>query len=476
MKKSIKFPLFIFAFIILGGNLYSNTLVRKDEIKYTISIAENNPKLARVEVSFVPKDEILYMNPGGSALPKRWATFVRNLKVLDEKGNAVSVEELPDARWKLNLPQMRRVNLSYEIRLDHEEYKWPGGIDGVAFARDWGVFYTGRTLLILNGESWKDIDIEFRVPDNWKVTTPWQPVKNKHNSFKASNMAQLGDSMIFAGTHEELSLKRNGFELVFALGGEDIVSQKAEFGKLAEGVLDYYIDLMGGVPNPPPDNKFTKSVVIINSSGATDGEVIGNNISILVEKDGDKMSQLFSRLIFAHEFFHLWNGKSFRPSTDNAEWFKEGFTNYYTLKALHHVGFLTDESYLNVLNSLFYQRYSQDDGVGKISMTRGEEKHDHWGLIYGGGMFAGIAQDMMIRKATNNRKSLNDLMRDLFKKYGGSEKEYDVKELQQRMSELSGTDQTSFFNEYILGTGKLPITDFFEIAGLDSKIENGNLV
>ena len=86
------------------------------------------------------------MSPGGIQLPKRWATFVQNLKVLDENGNSVPVEELPDAKWKMHLPQKRKVILSYEIKLDHESYTWPGGIDGVAFARDWGVFYSGRTF------------------------------------------------------------------------------------------------------------------------------------------------------------------------------------------------------------------------------------------------------------------------------------------------------------------------------------------
>lgn len=447
-----------------------------DNISYSIMIEKGNSKLAKVKVSFVPKDDVLYMSPGGTQLPKRWATFVRNLKVADEKGNSVSVEELPDAKWKMNLPQKQRVILSYEIMLDHENYKWSGGIDGVAFAADWGVFYSGRTLLIFNGENRQNIKINFTLPESWKVTTPWKPEKNEKNSFRANNMSELANSLIFAGTHEELSFKRKDFELVFALGGDEVITQKEEFKNLAEGVLDYYIDLMGGIPNPPPDNKFKKAVVIINSSDTTDGEVIGNNISILVSKDGDKTSKLFSRFIFAHEFFHLWNGKSFVPATDETEWFKEGFTNYYTFKALHHVGFLTDESFLEVLNSLFYQRYKNDDGVGKISLTKGEEKHYHWGLIYGGGMFVGIAQDLMIRKATNNRKSLDDLIKYLFKKYGGSNKEYNLREIQQKMSEVSGADQTGFFNDYIFGIKQLPITDYFEIAGLNAKVENGNLI
>lgn len=469
--------IFVSIIIFLAGLV--SAAENKDQtgnISYSITIDKDNPKLAEVKVSFVPQDDILYMSAGGDQLPKRWAAFVRNLKIADAKGNPVPVEELPDAKWKINLLQKQKVILSYEIKLDHENYEWSGGIDGVAFARDWGVFYSGRTLLIFNGESRKNINVNFTLPENWKVTTPWESLKNKANSFRVNNMTELANSLIFAGTHEEISVKRKDFELVFALGGDEIISQKADFKKLAEGVLDYYIALMGGVPNPAPDNKFKKAVVIINSSGATDGEVIGNNISILVEKGGDKTSKMFSRFIFAHEFFHLWNGKSFSPANDETEWFKEGFTNYYTLKALHHVGFLTDESFLEVLNSLFYRRYKNDDGVGKIALTRGEEKHDHWGLIYGGGMFVGIAQDLVIRKATNNRKSLDDLMKYLFKKYGGSNREYDLKEIRQKMSESSGADQTDFFNDYITGTKPLPVTGYFEIAGLDAKIENGNLI
>ena len=282
-------------------------------------------------------------------------------------------------------------------------------------------------------------------------------------------------SMLFAGTHEEISFKRDDFELVFALGGEEIIAQKEEFKNLAEGVLDYYIALMGGIPNPSPDNKFNKSIVIINSSTLTDGEQIGNNISMLIEKNGDNMSQMIARFMFAHEFFHLWNGKSFRPNSNDSEWFKEGFTNYYTLKSLHHVGFIDDSSYLKILNSLFFQRYTNDDGVGKLSMTMGEEKHDHWGLIYGGGLFVGISQDMIIREATDNKKSVDDLMRGLFQKYGGTDNGYSLNELRESLSKLSGIDQTEFFNNYVIGTARIPIDAFLSMAGLDSKIEDGAL-
>jgi predicted metalloprotease with PDZ domain len=446
-----------------------------DTIAYTVTIDKSNHKFARVSMTFSPKNDTLYMAQGANQLPNRWATFVHNLEVIGVKGNDISVEELSDAQWKLQSSLHEQITVNYEVRLDHEEHSWSGGIDGAAYATDWGVFYTGRSLFILNGDEWKNITIDFIMPSNWHITTPFEAAKNTKDSFVVNNQTALRESMIFAGTHEEISFKRDDFELIFALGGAEIIAQKEEFKNLAEGVLDYYIELMGGIPNPPRDNKFKKSIVIINTSTLTDGEVIGNNISMVIDKNGGQMSTMISRFLFAHEFFHLWNGKSFWPSSDETEWFKEGFTNYYTLKALHHIGFLDDSSYLDILNSFFYQRYNADSGIGKMSMTNGAEKHNHWGLIYGGGLFVAISQDMIIRKVSNNKKSVDDLMKGLFQKYGGTNAGYSLDELRESLSELSGKDQSEFFNSYVNGAVRIPIDTYLSMASLEAKIEDGAL-
>jgi predicted metalloprotease with PDZ domain len=446
------------------------------ETSYSISFDEDNIKLAKIKLTFTPDDGLLYMGPGANQLPKRWATFVNNLKATNSKGKPIIIEELPGAIWKISPPLQESIILTYEVKLDHEEHDWSGGIDGVAYATDWGVFYSGRSLFIMNGEQRNNINVDFNLPPQWKVTTPWQVKKDNKTAFPVNNLSELTESLIFAGRHEEISIIRDDFELVFALGGDDIIAQKDDFEGLAAGVLDYYIELMGGIPNPPPSNKFNKAVVIINSHATTDGEVIGNSISILIEKDGDQMSKIISRFIFAHEFFHLWNGKSFSPVNEEMEWFKEGFTNYYTLKSLYHVGFLNNDSYFDILNNLFFQRYNNDDGIGKLSMTMGSKKHDHWGLIYSGGLFVSIAQDIIIRKASNNKKSIDDVMRGLFSKYGGTDKNYTIEELRKSMSELSGIDQSDFFNTFVSGNDRIPIAEYLSSAGLDAKIDDGQLI
>jgi predicted metalloprotease with PDZ domain len=186
------------------------------------------------------------------------------------------------------------------------------------------------------------------------------------------------------------------------------------------------------------------------------------------------MSEVIARFIFAHEFFHLWNGKSFTPYADDTEWFKEGFTNYYTLKALHHIGYLNDDSYLELLANFFYQKYDSDDGVGSLSMTDGALKHDHWGLIYSGGMFVAIAQDMQIRSSSKNQNSLDELMRFMFDNY--SDNGYDIGDIERELDKLNTVSQEDFFERYILGTERIPLSQYLELANIETVQEDGQTI
>ncbi len=457
-----------------GATLIANP-ENNNQIIYTISIDSSAIRVVDVTVSFFPKDSMLYMTNGANQLPKRWATFVEDIRTLDALGNEVEINELPDARWELAASSQERITLTYRVKLDHDQYTWGGGLDGVAYVTEWGVFCSGRALLILNGTEWEDIQVRFDVPAQWTVTTPWEATDKKKNDFRPQNQRDLIESLMFMGTHEELTFKRGSFELTFALGGTGVIAEKEEYRNLAAGVMDYYIRLMGAPPAPGPENNFRRSLVIINESSVTDGEVIGNNISILVEADGDGMSKVLSKFIFAHEFFHLWNGKSFVPEDDQTEWFKEGFTNYYTLKALYQLGFLKEESYFQALNNIMFKRYDTDNGLGRISMIQGSEKHDHWGLIYAGGLFVAIAQDMIIRQETNNAKSIDDGMRHLFKKYGGTNESYGLDELQEIFSNLAGKSQDKFFSEHILGTMRIPIEQYLSMTSFNAVVKDGNL-
>lgn len=441
---------------------------------YEISIPADDHRVAIVTASLTPVGREFYMFPGANQLPKRWATFVSDLKVLDESGQIVPATARDDGTWQLSSMPQGRVTLSYRVRLDHENHTWSAGVDGAAYWREWGVFYTARSLFVVNGDERENIAVRFSLPDHWRVTAPWEKQDGNSYHFAVPNHDVLATSMFFAGTHKEISVRQGPFELLLALGGEEIQAQADEFAGMAGGVLDYYVDLMGDVPRLQAEDATGTPVVIINQAETTDGEAIGNNISLLLQPAGDPMAQQVARLIFAHEFFHLWNGKSFMPTGEDGEWFKEGFTNYYALKALHHIGDLNDESFLQVLAGLFYQRYVSDDAVGRESITNGQLKHEHWGLIYSGGLLVAIAQDLQIRSVTGNEKSIDDLMRFMFNEHTGNP--YDLTDIERALDELNNVSQADFFERYVRGVEQIPLSQYLDLAGIEALEEDGRTV
>lgn len=457
-----------FVFLLLIQYGYSQS--------YHINIQDQPSRKVMVTYEFKASDSILRMSGRGAfELEDRWATFVKDLRLIDKNGTKVPLVKNGRSSWTFNAPEGADLQLKYEILLEHEQHQWNGGVDGAAYQRDWGLFFTGRSLFVTSPNPEGALSVSFELPEDWKVSTSWENLNGSPILFTVPNNTQLTESLLFAGTHKEINIERKGFELVLALGGQSILDTTKDFEELAEGILNYYTKLFGGLPKPSADNPFKKVLVVINESNSTDGEVIGNHISILLEKDGDAMASMIARFIFVHEFFHLWNGKSFIPSNLECEWFKEGISNYYTLKALYQVGFLNDAAYFNVMNQFFYQRYSKDPGIGSITMSDGEQKHDHWGIIYSGGMFVGMAQDIMIREHHNNNKSLDDLMRRLYADYGGSDKRYTLNYLIDQFTAMTGKDQSGFFKAYVQGTERLPIDQQLGPFGLKVDMNDDQL-
>jgi hypothetical protein len=99
---------------------------------YKITVDEKQPKILHIKAKLALQNDSLYMHEDGAEqFPRRWAHFVRNLTAAGVTGNALGVEKLPDAKWKVKVPSDRQISLTYDVILDHETHTWPGGIDGV---------------------------------------------------------------------------------------------------------------------------------------------------------------------------------------------------------------------------------------------------------------------------------------------------------------------------------------------------------
>ena len=207
---------------------------------YLIRFDSEESKIVHVEANLTLEDDTLRMSDYGP-MPERWPDYVKNLEVRDDEGQVRAVEK-KEAKWIIaNAEPGAHIQLSYDLHIDHEEINWPGGIDGVAFVRTWGLMLSGRSLFVVNGSDKEDIKVQVELPDACQFSAPWNGVAGIPNTFVVKNHLQLQESLLFAGTHKEIIMPRGDFKLKFVLGGEEILAKEKEYVDTAEKVLDYYI-------------------------------------------------------------------------------------------------------------------------------------------------------------------------------------------------------------------------------------------
>ena len=132
--------------------------------------------------------------------------------------------------------------------------------------------------------------------------------------------------------------------------------------------------------------------------------------------------------ITAHEIFHAWNVKRLRPADmvpyryDRSEptvwlWVSEGITDYYADLAILRGGIINEQQFLGVTGDKMAKVADapptalEDASLSTwIHPTDGSQY-----IYYPKGSLAGFALDIMIRDASDNRHSLDDVMRELYR-------------------------------------------------------------
>ncbi len=179
--------------------------------------------------------------------------------------------------------------------------------------------------------------------------------------------------------------------------------------------------------------------------------------------------------VSSHELFHAWNIKNIRPknllpykyNTENyfrLGYVAEGVTTYYGDLFLKRSGYFSNEEFLKVL-STSYQRY-QHNGA-RFTMSIAQASFDTWVdgyvkgsphrkiSIYNEGMLFSLILDFKIRKATKNKKSLDDVLRTLYISFGKKNKGYEQKDMTQICEKISGLKLRGFFQKYIYNSSEL---------------------
>jgi len=190
----------------------------------------------------------------------------------------------------------------------------------------------------------------------------------------------------------------------------------------------------------------------------------------------------------SHEYFHTWNVKRIKPEAftpydldhenyTSLLWAFEGITSYYDDLMLVRAGLITRDAYLELLGRTMTQ---VQRGSGRRKQSVAESSFDAWTKFYrqdenapnaivsyySKGSLVALCLDLLVRQHSKGRRSLDHVMRALWKRYGRKLVGVPEGGIQHVAEQVSGANLDRFFQSAVYGTADLPLSRLLKQVGV----------
>jgi predicted metalloprotease with PDZ domain len=359
-----------------------------------------------------------------------------------------------------------------------------------------------EVLLYLPDRRAEDVAVRFDdVPASWRAIAelpapvfflmPNPSANTVPNSFAAASYDALTDAPVEISKFDELQFDNDGAHFRVAVdAGNTVNGNAAPWDKPAleeslRRITHYELRLMGG----SPFKEYTFLFHIGPYAHVGGGGMEHSNSTAIAAPTTQAAVE-----IAAHEFFHAWNVKRIRPQTlepvdytkeqfTRALWFAEGVTSAYASYTLERTGIWSKERFYSDLAD---QISDLESRPARKWQSAEESSLDAWFEKYGAynapdrsvsyydkGQLLGVLLDLAIRDATDNHKSLDDVLRRMNVEYAQAGKYYDDSAaIRAVVEEVAGKSFEEFFSRYVSGTDDIPYDKFFSIAGLQLNLQS----
>ncbi|WMI65234.1 hypothetical protein RBH94_14355 [Aestuariibaculum sp. YM273] len=334
------------------------------------------------------------------------------------------------------------------------------------------------------------VENELNVPVNLKITPYkiWKTIstglqKTGNNTFFAKTIDILYDSPIYIGNPHVFNFEYNNIPFSVAIAKPEGLDE-SKFRNDLKKIVDATTDLMHDIPFE------NYSFILMEEGGGGlehwNSQAVFTSGSFYFEHESHYTDFLN---FITHEYFHLYNVKAIRPvelgpfnyskeNYTNMLWVSEGLTVYYEYIIMMRAGLLDKKSAFNYFTNSI-KRYENIEGKNHMSLAR--SSFDIWLNFfnhnvnaeettisyYNKGPIIGLLMDLEIRNNTNNKKSLDDVMRFLYNEYylkqnrGFKEEEFwDV------CKSISGSGFDDI-KEYVYTVKDIDYQKYFDYAGLN---------
>ena len=446
--------------------LLADTAMAEQDVRHTLSYPQHREQYFLVRSEFPVEaavTEVIMPNwAPGSYRIREFAANVDKISAVSARGQDLVVNKISKDRWRIGTEGVSTLIVDYEV-----------------FTPDLTVnsSWASRSFSLVNGTSvFLYTEASRSLPQSVSIEAGSErgglftamPEANDGPGFIAANYDELVDSPIAVAAAPAYQFELHGQGYVFVNVGENnfwdgqkaagdvekIVRETQSFWRVNPlrrpyWFLNFAVEGRGGLEHD------YSTVIMTGRRQMQDREAYIRWLSVV-----------------AHEFFHVWNVRNMRPAAlaeydyQNEQytsqlWLAEGLTSYYDNLLLSRAGLIKPDEYLELLAKDIHRL---ENTPGRKLRPVAEASLDAWirhyrpnsnsvnstVSYYTKGAVIGFVLDTYLRKESKGRRSLDDVMREMFERY--SNNPYTGDDFAQVVAGVGGPDALTFLNPLLATT------------------------
>jgi predicted metalloprotease with PDZ domain len=384
---------------------------------------------------------------------------------------ALAWDKLDYDTWRIQPAGARSITVRFDFLADSLD-------NAMAWARPDFAFFNGTNVLPYpegRGLAFP-ATVTIRTEPSWLVATGMQAVPQQAGTYREANYHDLVDKPFLVGRMDYDSMQVAGVWTRLATYPAGVLAGPARaqiWGDIAK-----LLPAESAVFQETPWQNYTVMMLFDSSFGGLSALEHGNSHLGIYNPQAIGNPILVS--VTAHEIFHAWNVKRLRPADmvpyvyDRPEptvwlWVSEGITDYYADLALIRGGVITPAQFLaQTADKIAKVAAAPPTALEDASLSTWIHPTDGSGyLYYPKGSLAGLMLDVLIRDASDNRQSLDGVMRTLYRSTYKAGRGFTGAEWWRAVTAAAGGKSfTDFAARYVDGRDPYPWDQILPLAGL----------
>ncbi len=400
-------------------------------------------------------------------------------------GENLSVKKLDKHHWIVQ-PHEGEITLEYEV------YAFDLSVRSAYLDGDRAFFNGSSVFLLPLGLEQESCRLTIEKPNEyWQIATGLKALSALE--FEAEDYQALIDYPVEIANLCTAEFELKGIQHSLALSGThqaDTSRLERDLSKICQHHLDFFSEA-------PFDEYHFLTLVRTQGYGGLEHR---NSCSLIcsrkdlpvVGESGVRQDYAKFLALCSHEYFHAWWVKTIKPSSfhqldfsrenyTEQLWIYEGFTSYYDELSLLRTKLISPEVYLDLLAQTMTR---VQKSRGRHLQSLAESSYDAWTRFYQQdenapnaivsyytkGALLALVLDIEIRRRTKDQNTLDDILQYIWQHYQQQGTENST--VQQVVEQLTKTDFSEFFADYLYDTKELPLTQVLSYVGVECKFSH----